>query len=60
VRALGLRFGEQVEAGRIPFRIRGESYQPAAAVRTFYSYYDQHAELVELNLEPSDVPNPAV
>ena len=60
VRALSLRFGEHVEAGKIPFRIRSESYEPAAAVQAFYSYYDRHPELIELNLEPSGVPNPAV
>ncbi len=51
VRALGLRFGDSLGAGRTPFRIRGERYAPAAAVEVFYSYYDSHPELVELNLE---------
>ena len=51
VRALDLRFGVEVGAGTTPFRIRGESYEPADAVNAFYSYYDAHAQLVELNLE---------
>ncbi len=49
VRALGLRFGAEVVAGRIPFRIRGESYEPADAVRTFYDYYAAHPDLVAIN-----------
>jgi hypothetical protein len=52
VRALELRFGEGVEAGTTPFRIRGETYDAGAAVRAFYAYYDAHRELVEVNLEP--------
>jgi hypothetical protein len=51
VRALGLRFGEEVGAGRTPFRIRGTSYEPAQAVQLFYKYYDTHPRLVELNLD---------
>jgi hypothetical protein len=51
VRALGLRFGERLGAGRTPFRIRGESYEPAQAVRLFYDYYEAHPVLVDLNLD---------
>lgn len=51
VRALGLRFGEQLGAGRTPFRIRGEAHEPADAVRMFYDYYDAHPRLVELNVD---------
>jgi hypothetical protein len=61
VRALDLRFADEVSAGRTPFRIRGESYEPEAAVQAFYSYYDMHPELVEINLEPvpaSGLPSP--
>jgi hypothetical protein len=50
VRALGLRFGDELGAGRTPFRIRGDSYEPARAVQMFYDYYDEWPELVELNL----------
>jgi hypothetical protein len=49
-RALGLSFGEELGAGRTPFRIRGDSYEPAQAVRMFYDYYDERPALVELNL----------
>ncbi len=52
VRALGLRFGEELGAGRTPFRIRGTSYEPAQAVQAFYEYYEARPQLVELNLDP--------
>jgi hypothetical protein len=48
--ALGLEFADQQCAGRTPFRIRGESYEPSEAVRMFFDYYSQHPELVGLNL----------
>jgi hypothetical protein len=51
VRALELRFGEELGAGRTPFRIRGTSYEPAQAVQAFYEYYEAHPQLVELNLD---------
>jgi Polysaccharide biosynthesis enzyme WcbI len=51
VRALGLRFGDDVEAGARPFRIRGETCEPAQAVQRFYDYYEAHADLVALNVD---------
>jgi hypothetical protein len=39
VRALGLTFGATVEAGRIPFRVRGTEYEAGDAVRMFFDYY---------------------
>lgn len=51
VRALELRFGEELGAGRTPFRIRGTSYEPAQAVQAFFDYYAAHPQLVEVNLE---------
>ncbi len=52
VRALELRFGEQVSAGQVPFKIRGVTYEPAQAMQAFFDYYAMHPQLVELNLEP--------
>ncbi|MGH2863843.1 MAG: WcbI family polysaccharide biosynthesis putative acetyltransferase [Solirubrobacteraceae bacterium] len=52
VRALDLSFGAALLAGRTPFRIRGTSYELADAVQVFYEYYDEHPQLVELNLDP--------
>jgi hypothetical protein len=49
VRALGLRFGAELGAGRTPFRIRGDAHEPPQAIRMFYDYYDAHPRLVELN-----------
>jgi hypothetical protein len=49
VRALGLRFAGGVEAGRVPFRIRGETYDQAVAVQGFYDYYAANPRLAELN-----------
>jgi Polysaccharide biosynthesis enzyme WcbI len=46
VRALGLRFGEGLQAPTAPYRIRGRSYAPAEAIRRFLDYYDSHRELV--------------
>jgi hypothetical protein len=52
VRALGLRFGAELSAGRaIPFKIRDELYPPRDAVRMFYEYYDAHPELVAVNTD---------
>jgi hypothetical protein len=52
VRALRLRFGEEVRAGRTTFRLRGKSYEPEQAVQAFYEYYRANPELVHLNLDP--------
>ncbi len=52
VRALELRFGAEVTAGRTPFKIRGVEYEPEQAVQAFFDYYAAHPELVELNLQP--------
>ena len=52
VRALGLRFGAEVEAGRIPFKIRGVTYEAPQAVQAFFDYYRANPQLVELNLDP--------
>ncbi|HKG40061.1 MAG TPA: WcbI family polysaccharide biosynthesis putative acetyltransferase [Conexibacter sp.] len=49
VRALGLRFGAKVEAGRASFRIRGVVHEAPEAVAAFYDYYDAHPELAALN-----------
>lgn len=49
VRALGLRFGAELGAGRTPFRIRGVLHEPPVAVRMFYDYYDERPQLVEIN-----------
>lgn len=49
VRALGLRFGAELGAGRTPFRIRGVVHSPHEAVQAFYDYYETHERLVELN-----------
>ena len=57
VRTLELRFGEELGAGRTPFRIRGTSYEPAQAVQAFYEYYGAHPQLVELNLDPGGPSN---
>jgi hypothetical protein len=60
VRALELRFGEELGAGRTPFRMRGTSYEPPQAVQAFYKYYDGHPRLVEVNLDqrvPSSAPS---
>ena len=53
VKALGLRFGESVAAGRIPFRIRGVVQEPSAALSAFHAYYDAHSQLVALNRRAS-------
>ncbi|HEV7162499.1 MAG TPA: WcbI family polysaccharide biosynthesis putative acetyltransferase [Solirubrobacteraceae bacterium] len=50
VRALGLRFGADLEPGRAPFRIRGTVYEFTSAVESFYEYYEASPELVEVNL----------
>ena len=52
VRALGLSFGEELAAGRTPFRIRGKSYEPAQAVQMFFDYYVAHPQLVAFSLYP--------
>ncbi len=52
VRALDLRFGEEVGAGRTPFRIRGTSYESPQAVQMFFDYYAAHPTLVEFNAAP--------
>jgi hypothetical protein len=52
VRALELSFGEELGAGRTPFRMRGTSYDAVRAVRAFYDYYEAHPQLVEFNLDP--------
>ncbi len=52
VRALDLRFGEELGAGRTPFRMRGTSYEPSQAVQMFFDYYAAHVDLVELNVAP--------
>jgi Polysaccharide biosynthesis enzyme WcbI len=51
VRALALRFGAEVEAGRTPFKIRGVAYEPEQAVQAFFDYYRTNPQLVELNLD---------
>jgi hypothetical protein len=51
VRALELGFGEDVAAGRIPFKIRGVIYEPQRAVQAFFDYYKAHPQLVDLNLD---------
>lgn len=51
-RALELRLGEEVGAGRTSFRIRGTSYEPPQAVQRFFDYYAAHPNLVELNVAP--------
>jgi hypothetical protein len=53
VRALELTFGDELGAGRTPFRMRGTSYAPAQAVQAFHDYYETHSQLVELNLATS-------
>jgi hypothetical protein len=53
VRALELCFGDEVAAGRVPFRIRGVNYEPEAAVHEFFAYYQAHPDLVEINVAPS-------
>jgi Polysaccharide biosynthesis enzyme WcbI len=53
VRALELGFGDEVAAGRVPFRIRGANYEPEAAVQAFFAYYQVHPDLVEVNVTPS-------
>jgi hypothetical protein len=55
VRALGLKFGDEVVAGKVSFRIRGVAYEPARAVQAFFDYYLAHPRLVELNTESSAV-----
>ena len=52
-RALGLgAFAATCTAGATtPFRIRGVTHPPAAAVQLFYDYYAAHPELVEINLD---------
>lgn len=52
VRALGLEFGAECGAGYAPFTIRGVTYEPPQAVRSFFDYYDAHPQLVEFNLNP--------
>jgi Polysaccharide biosynthesis enzyme WcbI len=52
VKALDLQFGGDLSVGRVPFRIRGETYGTVDAVRAFFDYYDANPQLVELNLEP--------
>jgi hypothetical protein len=53
VQALGLSFGARFQAGRAPFKIRGVTYEPEAAVKAFFEYYAAHPDLVELNLQPA-------
>ncbi len=53
VRALGLRFGASMAAGRIPFKVRGVEHSATEAVQAFFTYYDEHPALVELNLARS-------
>lgn len=50
VRTLKLKFGHEVSAGNIAFKIRGVEHAPAEAVRAFFDYYRAHPELVEANL----------
>jgi polysaccharide biosynthesis acetyltransferase WcbI-like protein len=45
VRALGLRFGDGLQAPTAPYRIRGRTYAPAEAIGRFLEYYDNHREL---------------
>lgn len=49
VAALELKFGAEVRAGSVPFKIRGVPYEPLAAVRAFFDYYTEHRQLAELN-----------
>jgi hypothetical protein len=50
VRTLGLEFGAECGAGRVPFRIRGVTYEPSRAVQLFFDYYAANPQLVEINL----------
>ncbi|HST56310.1 MAG TPA: WcbI family polysaccharide biosynthesis putative acetyltransferase [Solirubrobacteraceae bacterium] len=52
VRALELepQLAARFAAGATPFKIRGETYEPAQAVQAFFDYYAAHPQLVELNL----------
>jgi hypothetical protein len=50
VRALGLRFGQDLGPSKTPFSIRGTSYEPTQAVEAFYRYYEANPHLVEINL----------
>lgn len=49
VRRLDLEFGAKLIAGSAPFRIRGVTYEPVAAVQAFFEYYAAHPRLVEVN-----------
>jgi Polysaccharide biosynthesis enzyme WcbI len=52
VAALGLKFGAEVQAGHVPFKIRGVTHEPVAAVRAFFDYYSEHRQLAERNAVP--------
>jgi hypothetical protein len=52
VRTLGLGFGDEVAAGRVPFRIRDVSYESDEAVRAFFNYYQENRDLVGINTTP--------
>jgi hypothetical protein len=51
VRALGLEFGMKLAIGHVPFKIRGVTYESKEAVRMFFDYYDEHPQLVTLNID---------
>lgn len=53
IRALALGFGEEVAAGRVPFRIRGVSHELEEAVQAFFVYYQLHPDLVHINAASS-------
>jgi hypothetical protein len=55
VRALDLRFAGEVVAGSTPFKIRGQTFEPAEAVEAFFEYYARYPPLVELNLDAHTV-----
>jgi hypothetical protein len=52
VRELNLKFGESLQAGTAPFKIRDVTYEAPRAVGAFFEYYDARPELVELNRDP--------
>jgi len=50
IRALELRFGAKVAAGRVPFRIGRAFYDAPEAVQAFFDYYAERPALVGRNL----------
>lgn len=52
VRALGLVFGDKLIVGKVPFRIRGATYEMPDAVHAFFMYYEANPRVVEINSAP--------